>query len=122
MKRSAVWAASIDLAAIVLFVAIGRNNHREAGNQVLGAAKVAAPFLIAAAAAWVGGRLWRDPMSVATGLTVWLVTVALGMVLRRVVFDRGTATAFVIVATVMLFALFIGWRGLWRWRADRPPG
>jgi hypothetical protein len=41
---------------------------------------------------------------------VWVVTVALGMLLRRTVFDRGTAASFVIVATLVTGALLLGWR------------
>jgi Protein of unknown function (DUF3054) len=39
-----------------------------------------------------------------------VTTVALGMVLRKFVFDDGTATAFVIVATVFTGAVLNGWR------------
>jgi hypothetical protein len=43
---------------------------------------------------------------------VWLVTVALGMVLRHTLFDRGTALAFIIVATISLGLLLLGWRAV----------
>jgi hypothetical protein len=36
----------------------------------------------------------------------------MGMVLRNLVFDRGTAPAFVIVATAFLGATMLGWRRL----------
>ena len=42
---------------------------------------------------------------------VWATTVVGGLLLRRFVFDRGTAAAFVVVATVTLGVLIIGWRG-----------
>jgi hypothetical protein len=35
----------------------------------------------------------------------WLITVIVGLVLRRVVFDRGIATSFIIVATITLGVL-----------------
>jgi membrane protein implicated in regulation of membrane protease activity len=44
------------------------------------------------------------------GVFVWFITVLIGMQLRRFVFDRSTAAAFVIVATVFLAATLIGWR------------
>jgi len=33
-----------------------------------------------------------------------------GMVLRRTVFDRGTAAAFVVVATLFVGLFLVGWR------------
>ena len=35
------------------------------------------------------------------------------MLLRRVVWDRGTALSFVIVTTVVLGVLLLGWRWIW---------
>jgi hypothetical protein len=48
-----------------------------------------------------------------------VTTVALGMVLRKLVFDEGTATAFVIVATVFTGAVSNGWRLAVRTRQAR---
>ena len=45
-----------------------------------------------------------------TGCTIWVVTIALGMVLRRTLFDRGTAFSFVVVASVFTGLLLLGWR------------
>ena len=84
--------------AIVVFVAIGRRNHDE-GTAVDGIATVAAPFLIALAVGWIVARAWTRPMQVEAAFIIWPVTVALGLVLRNVVFDRGTALPFIIVAT-----------------------
>ena len=111
VTRSAVLrAATLDVLAIVCFVAVGRRTHDEDGNVVLGLIEVAAPFLIAAAVGWLVGRAWRAPAALTTGATVWVVTVVLGMVLRRFVFDRGTATSFVVVATIATGVLLLGWR------------
>jgi hypothetical protein len=41
---------------------------------------------------------------------VCAVTLVVGMVLRRVVFDDGTAWSFVVVATLFLALFLIGWR------------
>lgn len=110
MDRRTVRAALLDLAAIVVFVAIGRRSHDEAGNVVVGALKVAAPFVIAAAVGWIVGRAWRRPDQLATGVVVWIVTIVVGMLLRHFAFDRGTATSFIIVATIALGVLLLGWR------------
>jgi hypothetical protein len=48
-----------------------------------------------------------------------LTTIVLGMLLRNIVFDDGTATAFIIVATVFLGTLLNGWRLLARTRLAR---
>jgi hypothetical protein len=71
---------------------------------------VAAPFLIALAVGWAAARAWRAPMAWRTALVVWPVTVAVGMLLRRFVFDRGTATSFIVVASVATGLLLLGWR------------
>ncbi len=100
-----------DVFSIVLFVAIGRRNH-DAGSALRGVIETAVPFLIALAAAWLIVRAWRRPSALLTGITIWPITVLVGMVIRRVVFDRGTATSFVIVATIFLGACFVGWRAV----------
>ena len=109
MSRRTVLAAVADVAAILVFVAIGRRNHQE-GEAVDGIVTVAAPFLIALVAGWVAARAWARPTQVAAAFIIWPVTVALGMVLRNLVFDRGTAVSFVIVATVFTGVFLVGWR------------
>jgi hypothetical protein len=102
-------AAALDIAVVVVFVAIGRRNHDE-GSAAGEVVRIAAPFLIGLAAGWVVARAWRRPFDLTTGGLVWIVTVALGMVLRRTLFDRGTAFSFVVVATVFTGVLLLGWR------------
>ena len=104
-------AAAIDTAIVVTFVAIGRRNHEEDAAMAL-VAQTAAPFLIALAIAWVVWRVWLTPDQLGTGVRVWATTVAIGMVLRNLVFDDGTATSFVIVATLFLGTFLIGWRAV----------
>ena len=93
----------------MVFVAIGRRNHDE-GSAIGEVFRIAAPFLIGLAAGWIVARAWRRPFELATGGVIWVVTVALGMVLRRTLFDRGTAFSFVIVASVFTGVLLLGWR------------
>ncbi|MGD9997935.1 MAG: DUF3054 domain-containing protein [Ilumatobacteraceae bacterium] len=106
----AIRAALLDVASVVVFVALGRRSHDEDGNAVVGALKVAAPFLIALLASWLLLKAWRRPDALRTGLPVWVITVALGMVLRHWVFDRGTAASFIVVASIALGVLMLGWR------------
>jgi hypothetical protein len=109
VTRRVALAVLADVVAIVVFVAIGRRNHDE-GTAVDGIATVAAPFLIALAVGWIVARGWSRPMQVETAFVIWPVTVALGLVLRNVVFDRGTALPFIIVATLVTGVFLIGWR------------
>lgn len=107
--RHAVLAAVADVVAIIVFVAIGRRSHEE-GSAISGVLTVAAPFLIALAVGWVASRAWAHPMQVASAFVIWPVTVVVGMVLRNLVFDRGTALPFIIVATAVTGVLLVGWR------------
>jgi Protein of unknown function (DUF3054) len=109
VNRRVAVAAAADIVAIVVFVAIGRRNHNE-GTAVDGVVTVAAPFLIALATGWVAAQAWKRPMQVAAAFIIWPVTVAVGLVLRRFVFDRGTALPFIIVATLVNGAFLVGWR------------
>ncbi len=103
-------AAGLDTFAVVLFVAIGRRNHDE--DPGLGGLVVtAAPFLIGLVISWLVLRAWTRPTSVRTGVGLWIGTVAIGMLVRRFVFDEGTATSFVIVASAVLGLFLVGWRG-----------
>ena len=107
---------------VVLFVAAGRRTH-EQDPGIAGLAETAAPFLLALLAGWLVARAWRRPDAVATGVTVWAVTLVLGMILRQYLFDRGTAVSFMVVAGLFLFATPVSWRvllfGFDSWRARR---
>jgi hypothetical protein len=109
VTRRVALAALADIVAIVVFVAIGRRNHNE-GSSIGGIAGVAAPFLIALVVGWVVARAWARPTQVEAAFIIWPITVALGMVLRHFVFDRGTALPFIIVATLFTGVFLVGWR------------
>jgi hypothetical protein len=103
-QRAVITTAIVDVVAVVVFVAIGRRNHDE-GTALSGVLGVAAPFLIALGISWIGLRTWREPFNRASFIATWVITVFVGLLLRRVVFDRGIATAFIIVATITLGVL-----------------
>ena len=103
-RRAVITTAIVDVVAVVVFVAIGRRNHDE-GTALSGVLGVAAPFLIALGSSWIGLRTWREPFNRASFIATWVITVFVGLLLRRVVFDRGIATAFIIVATITLGVL-----------------
>lgn len=117
-SRAVLWSLVADVVGIIVFVTIGRRNHDE-GVAPAGVIETAAPFVIAALAGWLIARGWKSPVAIGTGAIIWVTTVALGMVLRKLVFDDGTATAFVIVATVFTGAVLNGWRLAVRTRQAR---
>lgn len=108
-RRVAGLRFTLDVVCIVIFVIIGRRNHDESTDAV-GTLRTAAPFLIALLGAWVGAKAWRAPRALATGVVLWIVTVVVGLGVRRFVFGDGTATPFVIVATLVLGLLLVGTR------------
>lgn len=109
MHRRTPLAAGLDTFAVVLFVAIGRREH-ERDSAIAGLIQTAAPFLIALALAWLVLRVWKRPTEWRAGVGVWAIVVVAGMMLRNFVFGDGTATAFVIVATLFLAVFIVGWR------------
>ncbi len=105
--------ALLDAVLVVVFAAVGRRSHAE-GLDLLGVLRTAWPFLAGAAAGWVvGGLTVGEPRSVAFGAVVVAGAVVLGMLLR-VATGQGTAWSFVLVATVVLAVLLLGWRLLAR--------
>jgi len=113
MTRRAAAALAVDVVLVIVFVAIGRRNHHE-DEGLSGLATVSAPFLIGLAVGWLATWRKHAPMAFSTGVVIWLSTVVVGLVLRRVAFDRGIATAFIIVATITLGVFLIGWRAIAR--------
>jgi len=109
IDRRTPLAAGLDTFAVVLFVAIGRREHEE-DSAITGLINTAAPFLIALAIGWLVTRAWKRPTELRTGVAIWAIVVAAGMLLRHFVFDDGTATAFIIVATLFLGFFIVGWR------------
>lgn len=120
-RRSPALALLTDVVMIVVFAAIGRATHDGdvLGPFGTGLAATAWPFVAALLVGWIVARAWRRPTSAArSGLPVWAVTVVVGMLLRTLS-GQGVALAFVIVATVTLALLLLGWRGVARLVARR---
>lgn len=106
------WPAAylLDLALVVGFAALGRASHNDTVD-LSGVLQTAWPFLIGATVGWVvAWRVYRrPPLSAHDGMLVWLLTVAVGM-LVRVLAGGGTAVAFITVALVTTGVLMLGWR------------
>lgn len=111
----------VDVILVVVFAAIGRATHDGDvfGPAGSGLATTAWPFVVALGLGWLISRAWRAPLApVRTGLVVWAVTVALGMVLRAIS-GQGVAVAFVIVASITLALFLVGWRAVARLASRR---
>ena len=102
-------APGIDVLAVLVFVALGRDTHDE-GVTISSTLRTAAPFLIAVGFGWVTVRAWRTPLAPRTGALIAGTTVVVGLALRRLVFSDGTALTFVFVTALFLGGAMIGWR------------
>ncbi|GGL24106.1 DUF3054 domain-containing protein [Phycicoccus endophyticus] len=111
---SRVLPAVLDALVVVVFAAVGRRSHSE-GVDVLGVLRTAVPFLVGTAGGWVLAGLALDtgPRSLAWGAVVLVATVAVGMLVRAIT-GQGVALSFVVVATLVLGLLLLGWRVLAR--------
>lgn len=107
--RLALTALATDVACIVVFATIGRRSHAE-GLSLAGIASTAWPFVVGAAAGWVLSLGWRRPYAlVPTGVAVWVCTIVVGMLLRKLT-SAGTAASFIVVASLSTAVLLLGWR------------
>jgi hypothetical protein len=101
--------AGIDLAAILLFVGIGRSVH-DHGVNVAGMASTTWPFFLGLFVAWLAlAASRRSGLTPIDGAVVCGITVLVGMSLR-VVSGQGIAPAFVLVSLGFLGACSVGWR------------
>jgi len=101
-------AIAVDVVAILLFAIVGRSSHNEEAS-VLGVLGTAWPFVAGCAVGVLAARSWRHPTALSTGVVVWVCTVAGGIALRLL--SGSTAQIpFVVVATIALAVLLLGWR------------
>jgi peptidoglycan/LPS O-acetylase OafA/YrhL len=107
--RTALVAFVIDAAFVTLFVVIGRDSHGEA-NSVAGTLDTLWPFLVGLVAGWIVTWAWRRPLAIVwPGAPVWLMTVAVGMLIRTSA-GQGVQPTFIAVAAVVLGVFLVGWR------------
>jgi hypothetical protein len=105
-------AIAVDVICIMVFSIVGRSSHQEA-TDLLGVAHTAWPFLAGCLVGTVIGRTWRHPVSLKSGVAVWLGTVIGGMTLRALT-GGGVQLSFIVVASCVLALLLIGWRAALR--------
>lgn len=91
------------------FAVIGREDHGFE-SDFWDYLRASAPFLFGLGITIFAIRAWRKPTDWRTGIALALGTVFLGMLLRRFVWDDGTARNFVIVTTLYMVATMVGWR------------
>jgi peptidoglycan/LPS O-acetylase OafA/YrhL len=106
------FATAADLICVLVFAAVGRSSHREP-NDLIGVPSTAWPFLVGTMVGSLAARTWRNPTAVRTGVVVWACTVVVGMGLRMAS-GRGFSPVFVLVASIALAVLLLGWRGAFR--------
>ncbi|WP_439936820.1 DUF3054 domain-containing protein [Nocardia sp. N13] len=96
----------VDLLLVGVFAVVGRLSHYGALTAG-GWWTTAWPFLVGTLLAWAVLALTRrPPAAVSSGVVVWLGALVGGMVLRQAS-GQGTATAFVVVATLVLGAVLV---------------
>jgi hypothetical protein len=106
-------ALVLDLALVTGFTMVGRLIH---GYDLgfAGVAHTAWPFVAAALLGWVVSLAWRRPLAILrSAIPVWVVTIGVGMLLR-VASGESAALPFIIVATVFVGAVLLGWRAIAR--------
>ncbi|UUO01842.1 DUF3054 domain-containing protein [Mycolicibacterium novocastrense] len=107
--RPALTALATDVVCLIVFATIGRRSHDE-GLDLAGIAETAWPFVSGALAGWVFSLGWRRPYAlIPTGIAVWVCTIVLGMLLRKLT-SAGVAPSFVVVASISTAVLLLGWR------------
>ena len=101
----------LDALLVVVFAVTGRASHAEM-LDVTGVWATAWPFLVGLVITWAATRAWRRPLGIVwPGVALWVGTVAIGMLLRLAT-GEGAALPFIIVATITLAVLLLGWRGI----------
>lgn len=102
-------ALTYDIVLVFVFAAVGRLAHGQ-DLSLLGA--TAWPFVMAAI---VGSLVstWRDGPWWVQGLTAWLITTTIGLLLR-LVSGGSVEFSFVLTTAAVLALLLIGWRALLR--------
>jgi peptidoglycan/LPS O-acetylase OafA/YrhL len=107
-QRGPSWLC-VDVVCVLAFCAVGRGSHDETIN-IAGIATTAWPFLGGTALGWLASQAWRRPIALLpTGVVVWLCTVAVGMLLRKAT-SAGVAASFVVLTSLVIAVLLLGWR------------
>ncbi|NNG19137.1 DUF3054 domain-containing protein [Naumannella sp. ID2617S] len=74
-----------------------------------GLANTAWPFLVGLLVGWLLSRSWRNTLTLYAAVGVWVCTVGLGLMIRRVTMT-GQQPSFTMVASSVLAVFLLGWR------------
>ncbi|WP_442786487.1 DUF3054 domain-containing protein [Leifsonia sp. AG29] len=107
--RTALIAFVIDAALVTVFVLVGRRSHGESASAS-GVLTTLWPFLVGLIAGWAVTWAWKRPLAIVwPGIPIWLMTVALGMLIRTSA-GQGVEPSFILVAAIVLGVFLVGWR------------
>ena len=99
-----------DLAAVAVFVVVGRLSHDES-LSASGLVRTGWPFVVGVVGGYIGIVLTRWPaLSLRGGTVIAVKTLVIGLVLRYGVANDGTPFSFVVVTILVLTTLMLGWR------------
>lgn len=108
-------AALVDLVLVLVFAGIGRVSHEE-GLSAAGLARTAGPFVVGWLVGWVLVAVVpatrHRPRSLLAGVLVWVAVVVVGMLVRGALVGDGVQASFVVVTTIVVAVLLLGWRAL----------
>lgn len=121
MSRASLPLVIGDIIVIVLFTAIGREQHGMLSrlDALLGTLTTAAPFVLGwlLVTPWLGAyrpKAWVSPMSaVKTLLIVFLPGIAAGALLRALFIGRFSPPIFYAVTAGFLVLMLVAWRLLY---------
>ena len=106
-----IWSAlAADVCCVLAFAIVGRTSHGES-SDLLGVLDTAWPFLAGYVVGLALLRGWSRPLARPVAVGVWLATVVVGMLLRFLT-GAGVALSFVVVTTVVLGLMLLGWRAV----------
>jgi phage tail tape-measure protein len=108
--RIPLLAAAADVAAVVVFAAVGRASHDEEGS-LLGLLGTVAPFAAGLLVAWAVPVVRAEPAGLRAGVVVLTGTAVLGLALRAA-FTGRLPPGFAVVTVASLAVLLLGWRAL----------
>lgn len=114
-QEGRAWFGLVDVLALIIFAILGAGSH-DRGLSPTTIALIVWPFLVGAAAGWalVRWRSGRWPLELGPGITVWLSTIVIGMLLRAITTLDLPQLSFVLVATGATALLMLGWRVLYQ--------
>ncbi len=110
-----------DAAALVLWVIVGLASHQMQTSWLWNVLRVSAPFLAGwfAVAPWTGAYQLPERGErmgfMRRSLVTWLLGVALGLLLRAIVFRDDVPPTFALITLLVTAVFVLGWRATFAW-------